>query len=398
MWLRVKNWISQYNFSGRYQRLSYGFTNFFVAMIALNGVLGLFLRLADPAAHETERTTQVDLRAYKGLPSERLRQVLNDFDDFAAMGSVYRPYTQIGDPPFESPSLNVLRDDFGFEYRKGAGLENNDAPVRIFLFGGSTTFGVHLADEWTLGAKLQDALGDRVQVRNYSVRGFSWYQSHILFQRLVHAGNIPTYALFIDGASIQANDWSKNLPTSTWKAARLWEEAQQGVRHTNLPEFIPLFKVLNILSHNRVEKKMSWVMEKRYAYLKPNPDSTNDVKQTRASYLETLHQREAVAAAFDVKPLFIWQPNPAYECEEHSEAPEKYSKLIPELYKSMRWVKEKHFLNLSQLCKTSKEEAPLFVDNLHYSPAFTTVIANAIADEIRKQDKSLRRLASNPGQ
>ncbi|MEZ4751386.1 MAG: hypothetical protein R3B54_12445 [Bdellovibrionota bacterium] len=189
MWLRVKTWISQHNFSSRYQSLAYTFTNFFVALIALNMLLGLFLRLTDPAAQGGRTHSQVDLRAYHGLPSDRLRQVLNDFDDFSSMGSVYRPYTQIGDPPFESASLNVLRDDYGFEYRKGATPEVSDAPIKVYLFGGSTTFGVHLADEWTLGAKLQEILGEGVSVRNYSVRGFSWYQTHVLFQRLLHAGN-----------------------------------------------------------------------------------------------------------------------------------------------------------------------------------------------------------------
>ncbi|MCB0417959.1 MAG: hypothetical protein KDD39_09930, partial [Bdellovibrionales bacterium] len=375
MWLRVKTWISQYNFSSRYQSLAYTFTNFFVALIALNMLLGLFLRLTDPAAQSNDSRKHVDLRAYRGLPSERLRQVLNDFDDFAAMGSVYRPYTQIGDPPFESPSLNVLRDEYGFEYRKGANTENNEAPVKIFLFGGSTSFGVHLADEWTLGAKLQEILGEGVSVRNYSVRSFSWYQTHILFQRLLHAGNTPQLAIFIDGASIQNNGWSRNYPTSTWKAARLWEEAQQGVRHTNLPEFIPLFKVLNILNRNRVEKKMSWVMEKRYAYLKDKIDLEAEATKTKKSYLETLHQREAVASTFGVTPYFVWQPNAAYECSDEKQAPEEYSQLIPEVYKSMRWVRETHFLNLSNLCKKSKVEGPLFVDNLHYSPAFTEELA-----------------------
>ncbi|MEZ4751387.1 MAG: hypothetical protein R3B54_12450 [Bdellovibrionota bacterium] len=168
------------------------------------------------------------------------------------------------------------------------------------------------------------------------------------------------------------------------------------MRHTNLPEFIPLFKVLNILNRNRVEKKMSWVMEKRYAYLKDKPNLETEAKNTKNSYLETLHQREAVAAAFGVTPYFVWQPNAVYECAEEKQTPEEYSQIIPEVYKNMRWVREKHFINLSNLCKKTKVEGPLFVDNLHYSPAFTEELAQAIAVEIRKDYKGLRQLASNP--
>lgn len=396
MWLRLKDWYSKRPWFKKYQHVSYVFANFCFALIALNALLGFFLSSTAQEEINVRNEPRVNLRAYQGYSKARLRQVLNDFQDFRGLGSVFRPYIQIGEPPFESSTVNVSRDAHGFEYRVTPSETDKNTSVNIHVFGGGTTFGINLADDWTIPAYLNKALGKKVNVHNYSVRSHSWFQEFVLFQRLVHAGSRPSVAVFIDGVSMENNQWAKNYPAWTWKAARLWEEAQHGIQHTNLPEFIPLFKILNIINKNAVDKQMSWIMEKRYQHLKEKNDIDPEKRADylRRSYLETVRLRTAIAKSFGIKPYFIWQPNSVYECGTTSELPEPYKKIVPILYKKMRWVKLEGFVNLSRLCKKSKLKDPLFIDGIHYSPAFSQEIAQKIADKILGENKTIRTLAS----
>ena len=205
-------------------------------------------RPGQPAPHAQRTDYQmmwVDTRAYPPESSERVERMLLDFFASQPLGFRYNPYTHFSNAPFTSEALNVELDSQGFDYRRnGAAVASPE--LEVYLFGGSTTFGVHVADEWTLASFLEEALGRRlgrkVRVWNYGRPTYSWYQEMVLFQRLIHAGRVPHWAIFVDGVNALLADgtpqWSDDFE-------RLWEERQLLPRAYHYPEWLPLLPPLS---------------------------------------------------------------------------------------------------------------------------------------------------------
>ena len=81
-------------------------------------------------------------------------------------------------------------------------LEQDD--LKIFVFGGSTTFGYGVEDSSTIPAFLQKHLRKQNPARNISVFNFGrgWYYSHqetALLLHLLQLGYIPDLVAFVDG-------------------------------------------------------------------------------------------------------------------------------------------------------------------------------------------------------
>ena len=76
--------------------------------------------------------------------------------------------------------------------------------TNVFVFGGSTTFGVGLPDDETIASYLQEcALANHSRghpaVYNFGRPSYFSSQELILFQQLLKAGFVPQVAVFIDG-------------------------------------------------------------------------------------------------------------------------------------------------------------------------------------------------------
>ena len=78
-----------------------------------------------------------------------------------------------------------------------------EQPIRIFMFGGSTTWGTGSRDEYTIPSQLSKILaqrfGPRVEVVNYGEGGYVNTQELIRFLKEIERGNVPQIAIFYDG-------------------------------------------------------------------------------------------------------------------------------------------------------------------------------------------------------
>ena len=74
----------------------------------------------------------------------------------------------------------------------------------MFVFGGSTTFGVGLPDDETIASCLQQFAAEGhstppLKVYNFAQPAYFSSQELIQFEQLLNAGFIPQIAVFVDG-------------------------------------------------------------------------------------------------------------------------------------------------------------------------------------------------------
>lgn len=84
-----------------------------------------------------------------------------------------------------------------------AGAQGRDA-VKVFLFGGSTMFGMFQRDAHTIPsefARLAEADGMPVRVVNFGRLAYANWQEVLLLEKLVSRGREPDLAVFYDGAN-----------------------------------------------------------------------------------------------------------------------------------------------------------------------------------------------------
>jgi hypothetical protein len=216
----------------------------------------------------------------------------------------YEPYTDMTDPPLTGRFVNV--DAAGFRRSKDQ-RPWPPAPddVSAFLFGGSTTFGYGVADEDTIASYLQPLLsagGRPTHVFNFGHSGYYSTQERILFQQLVVAGHVPDLAIFIDGL----NDFSA-VKDEPFTAKRLRDGFQ--VAESPLLLAAQALPVTTTARHaGRLLGLLAPDTETRPPY--------DDVAYLRAvldRYRRSKRAITGIAAAYGIRPVFVWQPVPTYK-------------------------------------------------------------------------------------
>lgn len=318
--------------------------------------------------------SQIDMRAFEGLSSEKAEQVIDDFSALDRVGFLYEPYVEFGPTPFESKTVNVFLDESGFAYRSNDGKRHSDGPgsQSVFVFGGSTTFGWHVADDWTIPAYLEKSLREHVpvEVTNFGRGYYGWDQEMVLLQRMLSVGYRPSVALFIDGTN------RPQEPYFSPQLRRAWEEAQ--LKSWAMPPVLLWIPMVRFI-HERWQERRELEMEER---LKERYGNKNAVPIGSDSYRFMLNQVRSMSSLFDIKSFFVLQPNPFYRCKHPRGRNPAAEKATANFYDSVRAINRGDFIDGSGWCEKFGEKSIAFVDNVHYSPAFNRFIAEKIASAI----------------
>ena len=90
-------------------------------------------------------------------------------------------------------------------YRLVPGISEDNDAFRVFLFGGSTMWGMGVADSNTIGSYLQNQLAEMsdelVAVYNFGQPGFASTQEVIELMLQLRDGNVPDIVIFFDGVN-----------------------------------------------------------------------------------------------------------------------------------------------------------------------------------------------------
>ena len=370
-----------------------------VLVLALaNGVAWLALRLGggrppEPGTPAYERTQQLVL----DLPVFQIDRFFPGYtkDDIAMLigesfgrPPVYEPFTQFRERPYRGRFVNV--DPAGFRLGRDPGPWPPDpSAVSVFVFGGSTTFGMGLPDGETIVSHLSDLVRRRssgpVHFYNFGAGYYFSTQERVQFEQLLLAGRTPNVAIFVDGL----NDFFQpdGVPALTARLARQLSGTAPAPAH-------PWLDAVRATALGQAAARVQqWLARRAPRPAPPAPqlapaaaDDDGRVAGVVARYRGNKRMIEAVARAHGVRPLFVWQPVPTYKYDlaYHRFHPNGFGRveLTRAGYAAMAALVQtaelgSDFVWCADLQEGRREE--LYLDLVHYAPRMARRVAACIA-------------------
>lgn len=306
-------------------------------------------------------------------------------ESWSKLDLVYEPFVEFRTRPVEGEFVNV--HPFGHRLTEAgqAPPRRSDGRVNVFVFGGSTTLGLGVADDQTLPAALQAALrrvlGPDVHVYNLAVAGHFSTQESILFRSLLARGQAPDAAVFVDGL----NDFFFcEVPDRSMLSKAIFEGL--GAR-----EATPLWQVLAARSQ-MVRLLAVWAGKVSVTWGGGGRFCTEDDELDRVILRLSANRRAAgaTAQAFGVKALFVHQPVPTWGYDEtkrpvafdsehlayHANSRAGYARF--EALRQRGVGTEPGMLWLHEL----QINANMYIDTVHYSPQMNAALGEAIARQL----------------
>jgi lysophospholipase L1-like esterase len=178
-----------------------------IYFVVLNIVAKLALMAVGEQPVDMEYRTSELIDAYGNAPWIK---------DYVAGESLLRPrwhsYVYFIPSPLRTKFINI--DGAGLRLTLSpstAGPHSGDRPLRIFMFGGSTMWGLGARDNYTIPSLLSGALARRgisgVEVTNFGQIGYVSTQEALLLFEQLRKGNVPDLAIFYDGINDTFAAW-----------------------------------------------------------------------------------------------------------------------------------------------------------------------------------------------
>jgi lysophospholipase L1-like esterase len=223
--------------------------------------------------------------------------------------SRWLPYTYFRTAPFAGRFHNVGPDGI----RLTVPSPGPGAHPRVFVFGGSTVWGVGARDAETIPshlARLLRGAGRSVEVRNFGEGGYVSTQSLILFLRRLELGDAPDVAVFYEGFNdvySAVSGGRSGIPLYESNRERDFEAGQrEREREGRLASaLVPLALPLQWVGHGSDTARGG----------PPAADpglvaKSADARGVVDLYLANLAAARVLADAHGVRAIFVWQPHP----------------------------------------------------------------------------------------
>lgn len=313
------------------------------------------------------------LRALYGTgdPAERRAMLRDLWHDGVPLS--YAPYVEFITTPRAGRFVNVTPDGD----RWGSRLPIPTGAKLAHFYGGSTTFGMGVVDAETIPARFELASIERglpMRTRNFAVNFHQSSQARILFQQHLIKGMRPDLAVFVEGL----NDFVFCGPEDdTFLSPAL---AQADGRAPPLAQFVAQRSNIVQLAIRFADPPV------------PRPgrecQSDADIAAVVAQMDNSRRMTAAIAAAYGVKVLFVLQPIPGY-AYDNSRRPVPISDVSAAIhtgsargYPFILAARDsgKFYAQDSLWLERESIDANMYVDYVHYSPAFADHLAKKIAD------------------
>ncbi len=306
-----------------------------------------------------------------GDPAERRAMLRDQWHDGVPL--VYTPYVEFISGPRAGRFVNVTPDGD----RWGSRVPIPAGAKLAHFYGGSTTFGMGVTDVETIPARFEIASIERgapMRTRNFAVNFHQSSQTRILFQQHLIDGMRPDLAVFVEGL----NDFVFCGPEDdTFLSPAL---AQADGRAPPLAQFVA---------------QRSNIVQLATRFANPpaprpgrecGPDS--DVEAIVSQMDNSRRMTAAIAAAYGVKVLFVLQPIPGYAYDNarrpvpvmeasariHTGSGRGYPFILAARDAGKFYAQDSLWLERESI------DANMYVDYVHYSPAFADHLAKKIAD------------------
>lgn len=194
---------------------------------------------------------------------------------------------------------------------------DNEKGDSIYVFGGSSIWGVGVRDEYTIPSYLSKLLMQsnyHFVVKNYGERGYTFTQEIVRLTLLLRAGHRPCVVIFYDGVNdvISAYRYGRaGIIGLTSELKLLWEWWQLS----------PIKKIGSmtgefIANHSMLYKAGDKLLS-RLVYSRPSPyiaatynepELERLVKDISDEYLVSLHLVQKLSQAYGFQYFCFWQP------------------------------------------------------------------------------------------
>jgi lysophospholipase L1-like esterase len=229
----------------------------------------------------------------------------------------WTPYVYIRNPTFAGTHMTV--DSLGRRVTPFAASVGGPA-VRVFFYGGSTTFGWFQRDSFTIPAvaaqRLQNLVGDRasVTVTNFGVPGHTFTQEILELLLQLRAGARPDVVVFYDGindAMATVQNGRAGIPQNEWNREADFERGRQLAR-----EYEPGLHNdvrTSLRSARAIVGRLQFVRRLTTRPANATGGESGATSDSLARHLvrtfaSNAQLVEALADRYGFEPIYVWQP------------------------------------------------------------------------------------------
>ncbi len=289
----------------------------------------------------------------------------------------YEAWVGFRERPRSGRFVNV--SDEGFRHSATTDRTLDVAGLRIFVFGGSTTFGYGVDDASTIPTFLQAQLEERypgvaLEVFNFGRSFYYIGQETVLLFDLVRRGEIPDVVVFIDGVNE-----GQVLPFYTEEMERLFETYAARDDQALLNEVMERIPVTRFLRNGKRNVDYAADNFTRMATML-------DPEQVRDAYVRDRELIRLLADHHGFAAYFALQPMPGYRNDflHHPLQSERYIDSYEHTRRKLELLEEvmdaDDSFSMTHLLEGFEGYA--FVDQFHYTPAVCERIAAFLAERI----------------
>jgi lysophospholipase L1-like esterase len=262
------------------------------------------------------------------------------------------------------------------------------------VYGGSTTFGYGVPDDHTIPSYLQQQMeqkspGRAILVKNFGQGFYYSSQEQQLLFRALKSGDVPDWAIFIDGGNDVAQlALRHDEPIFTPAMKRAWSTVSSGGQRANL-NWIPMVRLVDALARRLRPAQGNSADSPQHQLIKSDAhlsaQEKNAIQQfIIARYTRNMRIVRAVCREFGVRCLFVWQPHPAFKYDRTLHRTFPFDGPVPahhgRVYAHMQTLASADFLFLGDL--TEKATRKVYVDDVHYNEDMNEQIAIRISEAI----------------
>jgi hypothetical protein len=294
----------------------------------------------------------------------------------------FEPFTDAREVPEAGRFVNVHPGGFRLSRDQGPWPPETGVPS-VFVFGGSTAFGYGVADDETVSSYLQSFLAKRaplVRCYNFGRGGYYSSQEHVLFEDLLEQGTVPRVAVFLDGL----NEFAFDEPQLTQELAH-FVDAPVAASASMLWRRLPLNE---LISREKYRRRLKPARHRIARY-----DDPPRLERLIDRYLANRRAIVAVAAAWGVRPLFVWQPVPTYkyDLDSHLFGSYDFGLNYYSAFGYARMAERRRDLEQDAgfLWAADMQEGlhePLYVDQIHYTAAMSKRVAEVIGGALVQRE------------
>lgn len=337
-------------------------------------------------------------------------------EDSKLIKAEYHPFLGWKIGAIDTPRIQVGKD--GIRKTTGNPPEEVTQLEKIFMFGGSTTWGYIASDGETIPSMVAQKLNSNVplyKITNFGQPGYYSNQELINLLFLLKDDSVPNLAIFYDGCNDLYVGTKNENPSIVYheylireKLQNIWDLKQSTTvplknwslfstevfNMTNLKtisRYIKIFhypkEIIKILTKKDINQQINTV-EDKYQFQEQDIEKLADM--VADNYIENAKMIDSLSKVYGFNYLLLWQPtllNKSKITDEEKKVAgsnfDNYRKLYIETTNYLERENIRNFYNLTSIFENNEET--LFFDNCHVITDGKQIISDEITKIIKKE-------------